>query len=99
MQRLGVALVIGKPDLLTSPMSPHVKIRARPFWFSFQVRRSVKFLHCSIMFAALSVLDLLELLLTLVLPLKIIGSDGEPDEICRITAIQEWLVEVLFGDQ
>jgi len=51
------------------------------------------------MFRALSVLDLLELLLTLVLPIKVIGSDGEPDQICKLTAVREWLEEALIGDQ
>ena len=51
------------------------------------------------MFGSLSVLDLLELLLTLLLPVKLIGSDGEPDQVCKLTAICEWLEGVLIGDQ
>ena len=51
------------------------------------------------MFASLSLLDLLELLLVLFVPLKVIGSDGEPERICKFTAVGKWLEEVLFGDQ
>ena len=96
---LGVALIL-KSDRPYDPR--HVKqIESRITCCFFQLKFIAlsSFAVAPFMFAALSVLDLLELLLTLVLPLKIIGSDGEPEQICRVTAVREWLEGVLFGDQ
>ena len=51
------------------------------------------------MFAQSSVLDVLELLITLLLPSVVVGPDGEVDQISKVEAVLDWFENSLFSGQ
>ena len=51
------------------------------------------------MITQLSVLDVLELLITLLLPSVVVGPDGEVEQVSKVEAVLDWFENSLFGGQ